>query len=287
MESILLGGGTRNGESCVIHLEDGDVGIIDSFNNSRGEPIGVQYLKVNEIAPSRVKFILITHLHKDHIEGITRLSDYCPDADIIMSAINALKSFSILVSMSNHDNLNLVGMKKIRFLYKHFKSKGRYIVGAKEGTCIYKSSNIEITSLYPNKRAIDKYDKVFQELVHDALKESKKQNRINKKLVKPRSINNSFNAQCVVLSLVSSELNIFYGGDLEYEKDQAFGLGYVFNKLKPTEVKFDVIKAPHHGSKTSYNKADWTTLLKPLNFIKMTSWASSLKNYLPKNDIWK
>ena len=68
-------GGKRYGESIVLKLPDGSFGVVDScldeeLNGARRNPVA-EYLKSRGV--SELRFLCLTHPHRDHFEGMLRL----------------------------------------------------------------------------------------------------------------------------------------------------------------------------------------------------------------------
>ena len=83
VEIIVMGPGT--GESILVHVGDGNWVIIDCFNIQIGEkkarrpgPAPTQYLReIGVNCEESVKGIVLTHPHRDHAAGLSKMFDEC------------------------------------------------------------------------------------------------------------------------------------------------------------------------------------------------------------------
>lgn len=92
LEVSLFGPGV--GECVVIHIGHGSWIIIDSCVDENSIPIALSYLEKIGVNPERaVKFIVISHWHDDHIQGLSEVVRRCMNAKIIYSAALLKKNF--------------------------------------------------------------------------------------------------------------------------------------------------------------------------------------------------
>lgn len=62
------------GECIVLCVGEKDCIIVDSFlNPSTQNPIAIDYLKAIDFDCNRIKFVVLTHWHTDHISGISEI----------------------------------------------------------------------------------------------------------------------------------------------------------------------------------------------------------------------
>jgi len=67
--------GPGYGESIVIELPTGEIGVIDSFGTRHAVPPILDFLKDRFPALNRLKFVALTHPHADHCMGIAHYFD--------------------------------------------------------------------------------------------------------------------------------------------------------------------------------------------------------------------
>jgi len=286
-----LGGSGNNGESCIIESEDGFIGIIDCFTDRiQKKPIPQHFLEHHQITLDKVKFILISHLHGDHCDGVVDLIKNYPLAKLYISQINLLKSFRTLIKFQ-HPNLKFSGWTKGQKLFKYLSDNpDRQIEGLTEGDEIFFTDDIQLNVLYPSQDCINYFDKFYKEKLDKITSKVKDiESRKNSNLPKVLDIDfsNNFNDHSVVIEALSNEFNSIYLADLEFQKKR--GLGYVLRKASEKNKQYNVFKVPHHGSKTSFDINKWEgVLVKPLEeqILKLTCWKKGV-NFLPEPDIVK
>ena len=63
---------------CNAYLIDGPDGAVLVDAGPRNcEPLFFKYLRKNRIEPSRIRLIVVTHAHFDHVGGLKKISDVC------------------------------------------------------------------------------------------------------------------------------------------------------------------------------------------------------------------
>jgi hypothetical protein len=63
------------GETIIIELPDGEIGVIDSFAARHTGPPALEFLRVNFPGVAKLKFVAVTHPHADHCIGMCRYFD--------------------------------------------------------------------------------------------------------------------------------------------------------------------------------------------------------------------
>ena len=72
LEITLIGAGREAGESVVVHLANGKWMVIDSCK-SGGVVLPLYYLRKKEVDLKDVVYVICTHWHADHIEGLSEV----------------------------------------------------------------------------------------------------------------------------------------------------------------------------------------------------------------------
>ncbi len=284
-----MGGSGNNGESCIIEGNDGSVGIIDCFiDRVQTIPIPQNYIESRGIEKSKVKFILISHLHGDHCDGVVDLIKEYPDSELYISEINLLNSFRNIIRFK-HPNLKFSGWTKGQKLFKYLsQNPDKKIQGLKEGDSINFTNDTKLNVLYPSEECITYFDKLYISQLDDLTKRvsSIESNEdLNPPKIIDLKLSKNFNDHSVVLEALGKEFNSIYLADLEFQEER--GLGYVLTKAARAHKKYNIFKVPHHGSKTSFNKELWESVLAaPFDeqFLKLSCWKKGQK-FLPEKDI--
>jgi hypothetical protein len=99
LEISLFGPG--KGESCVIHLGQGDWIIVDSCRDQRsGSTVPLDYLTALGVdLATQVKLVVATHAHDDHIAGIAAVFEACEQAFFVCSAALSREEFAALLEV--------------------------------------------------------------------------------------------------------------------------------------------------------------------------------------------
>jgi len=273
----------------LIESDDGSLGIIDCFTDRiQGKPIPQHFIEHKQIDPAKIKFILISHLHGDHCDGVVDLIKSYPSAELYISGVNLLESFRNLMKFQ-HPNLKFSGWTKGRKLFEYLsKNPKRLIEGLEEGKKINFTSDIQLNILYPSQDCIKHFDKFYKKELDKLTSkvadiESKKD--LNSPKVLKIDFSKNFNDHSVVVEAISKEFNSIYLADLQFEKER--GLKYVLKKASNEEKQYNVFKVPHHGSRTSFDKNQWEGVLaNPYKdqILKLSCWKKG-SEYLPKRNI--
>ncbi len=89
------------GECIVVHIGDGDWIIVDScINKQNGEPVALDYLRSLEVdVASKVKLVIATHWHDDHIRGLAKIVGAAETARFVNSAAYSFKELLRVVEL--------------------------------------------------------------------------------------------------------------------------------------------------------------------------------------------
>ena len=211
IEINLIGTGGGYGESLVIHIGNDEWIVVDSCQNPKtGNSIPLEFLKQKSVDFNKVKLIVCTHWHDDHIRGIADLLDNCPKAIFSFARATDLKKFLRLVSIdlqksqysvsnasTNEFNKCLDIVHERNDIVKpSFTDRLLY-------STTYNKKTIQIHSLSPS----DLSSRLFDEEISTLISKFEKR---NKKL--PYQ---SPNDRSVVLLIQCGSHNILLGSDLE------------------------------------------------------------------------
>lgn len=281
IEINLIGTGGGYGESLLIHLCNGEWIVIDScIDPNTRTSLPLIFLRERSVDLKKVKLIICTHWHDDHIGGISTLLEFCSKAKFSFARVNDLKKFLQFVSLdyqklkSAASNSSTIEFNRCLELLQNSK---RTAVFASIDRLLYSSMcheyNAEVYALSPS----DKCSQIFDEEISQLIKDY---GPTNKKLTKY-----SPNERSVVILLCCGSEVALCGSDLEVNQDQELGwLDIINNSLVANKFgKAGYIKIPHHGSKNGYLDKIWNVLVKKNPIGTMTPW--NRKTKLPEREM--
>lgn len=243
------------GESILIRTDTGKYIVVDSFiNTETGNPIAIDYLKSVNESLNKIKCIVVTHFHDDHIKGITTIIKEASDAEVVLNPI-AFKSRKVLNYIAETQTIDGIqnhttseAFRLINFLEKNNVKR----TWAISNRIIYSdedSENFSIESLSPHDESIDKHLLSIENSNFD----------IVKNFIKLE------NLMSVVLLVRSKNCSILLGGDCTSEDEPFEGWETICTKFSKragiSRVKADTFKIPHHGSATGQCERVWDEVL--------------------------
>lgn len=263
IESILLGGGNGFGESIILILPNGDVGIIDScINPKTKKALSLEYLVESNIDYGKVKFLILTHFHQDHYTGISQILDVCNNVKFFTSSALYTKNFNFLFHSLLQISSSLNPYKELKTILDICLVKGRSIhILSDLSKPILQSNELIVKSHSPNDKTIEHFDSLYN---------SHSQKLLTESAYVPNK--NDFNLQSIVITVESCDGNILYGADLEYH-DTIIGWSPVVDVIKPK--RYIISKIPHHGSQNGYKKDDLDQILCNNSYLKLTPYIRS------------
>jgi glyoxylase-like metal-dependent hydrolase (beta-lactamase superfamily II) len=92
------------GECVVAHIGGGDWIVVDScIDRQLGQPVALEYLKSLEVdVATRVKLVVATHWHDDHIQGIAEILMAAKNAKFVHSAAYKFQELVRLVQLGTN-----------------------------------------------------------------------------------------------------------------------------------------------------------------------------------------
>ena len=256
VEITLLGPGL--GESCVLHVGNGDWLIVDSCVTREGRPAALAYLETLGVPGGSVRWAIATHWHDDHIRGFSKLVEECSEARVIHSAALEDDEFMMLAALDS-DSLTegSTGVKEMWNVWTHLKDSGR---GAPElassDSRIYKrppnvAPNCEIWTLSPNSASVADAISSFSTLIAEP-------GQPKRTVPRPKR-----NPSSVVVWVRAGDVIALLGADLERSSDDSRGWKAIVNSSGRPSEKAHVVKIPHHGSVDAHDQTMWNDLLVP------------------------
>lgn len=262
LEISVIGPGL--GECILLHLGDNDWCIVDScIARDSQEPVALEYLRGFENdALARVRLILATHWHDDHIRGLSSLVRECPSA--LFSCSGALNNAEFITLAGLGDQFvqrrsgidefksileiltkrRAIGMP-IDLVSPQWALSNRRILHL---TGAGRSSVANVTALSPSDGVVGRAFREFAGLLPVA-----GQPRL-------RVPNRSPNRTSVALWVEVDRWRLLLGADLEYTAHPGEGWLAVLQSHQD-EIRAVAFKVPHHGSLNADCAQVWTAML--------------------------
>ena len=260
IEVTVLGPGY--GESVVVHLGNGEWLIVDSCVdatelNKPSAPL--KYLRTIGVqVESAVKIIVVSHWDDDHVKGISEVVEACPNADFVTSTVFTDEKFTcfveaIAVGAAKADGGNV---ENIRRVLQFLASTGKPIKDSVPTRQL--CSNPVIRCWSPSDIDKTEFLKSVMQMYPRAGEGLRK------------AISSDSNLSSVVLTIEWPNVSILLGADMENSPDNRRGWGAVVTEVAKIGVMpGDLVKIPHHGSRTGHDDRMWTNLLcnKPVSVL--------------------
>lgn len=256
------------GECIVLHFGDGRWFIIDScLNPETKQPIALEYLRSMGVdVANQVSGILITHWHRDHIEGAFTLLKACKNAKLYHSlalSSNEALHFAALYKKDIFANMD----KDIR----EFSSIIQFLVETKDRARLdpvkaqhtffdYRTGiKTRMVAMSPSNAAVSQ---AISNLVDITPKDGSTRTR--------NIVKQSENLNAVAIHFTYGPFSAVLGSDLEDTKSNQTGWSAVFNNNIAGNLSLSassLFKVSHHGSETGHHDKIWSDLLvdKPLS----------------------
>lgn len=255
------------GECIVIHFGENKWFVIDSCRcPSTKKPIAIKYLEELGVDVStQVEGVLITHWHKDHIDGAFDLVDKCDSAQIYFSAALLKEEAIQLSKLYKKDPFASTDteIREFRQIIEYLRSRKDYSranpVQARHTICQRTIPlRIRLLALSPSPQAVTQSTANLFELIPNV---GGSRNR--------HVIGQSENLNAVVLYFEFSSFSAIFGSDLEETGNPNAGWSAIINSRMQDDQNLapaELFKIPHHGSVNGHNNCVWNLLLdnKPL-----------------------
>lgn len=258
----------------MAHVGDGDWIVVDSCLERRSkEPIALRYLgSLGVDVSARVKMVLATHWHDDHIRGLGKVFAAAKSAKFVDSAAYDSKLLAQVVKLGSTLLANAPVTEEYSSIYETLllrrkKGEHKHAVGP-----LHAIANRKLLSLTDSSRTLR--TEIFALSPSDGTL-----NRAEMELLKARSVIQNRrrpvvaqepNQLCVVLWLSVGEVQVMLGADLEHIPGITEGWKAIIASTERPEGRAGVFKVPHHGSKNADCPECWTSLLSVLPIAVVT-----------------
>lgn len=260
-EIIVASQGGGYGECVLAHIGDNDWIIVDScVDPNNREPIALKILSEYQINTRNVKLILCTHWHQDHINGLSKVIESCPNAQFSFARTIDKDKFLRFIEFdyqhkAKFDNSVTKEFRECLEVINRSQNKKRIIRASADRVLIsneYKSKRISVSSLSPSEKALTDFEVQLAKLSNE------------KTYSNIRIPHKSPNDKSVVLLLEVGEYSVLFGADLEVISDDNYGWLNItrYSNIINGAHKSTLFKIPHHGSENGYHNEIWEVLLK-------------------------
>ncbi len=243
--------GKGYGESIVLSCGNKNFIIVDSFlNPDTGRPIALDYLDSMNITYDRIKQVVITHWHDDHIKGISRIiQEVGQGIGVVLNPIIEKKVFlDYILKAINEDGNN--GVSEFRKVWEYIENNPSYVKLSSVDKRIFSDEENNTAELYglapQDSEILDYINTYIKKYIADSA---------------TAPYYRSDNALSLVLLLKKNKDGALLGGDLENSKDNTQGWDAIVNNYSHTSTHPSIYKVPHHGSVTGFNEKIWTEIL--------------------------
>ena len=246
IELTLLGPGY--GESAVVHLGDDEWIVVDCLRelaSEGGGPAPLRYLELLGVdAAAKVRFVLATHWHDDHIRGMAELVRRCESATFCCSAALCEREFLAIVGALGHRGVSVTGsgVEEIRALFSETDARRREYASANKR--LLWLAGAEVWSLSPGTLVFDKFLQTVAALVPE----------IGRPKYRVPSL--APNEASVVLWVRAGAVRLLLGADLERQGWTAI----LENPARP-DSEAAAFKLPHHGSEDADHDGVWDRMV--------------------------
>jgi beta-lactamase superfamily II metal-dependent hydrolase len=256
--------GPGYGEGLLLHVGDNNWLIVDSsIDPLSKQPTILDYLQEIGVDPSkRVKLVVATHWHDDHIRGLAEIYRRCELAEFVTSAALRSGEFLTLVNaLGKRAMMETSGVQEFQNVLKVLEK--RKLSGSI-------SPIFAVADRLIWKKDISLYDNGFPCEVH-SLSPSDESIRLalveissllpEERQPKTRIVAQKPNHTAVVLWVRIGDVRVLLGSDLENTGNRSTGWTLIINSKTRPEGKACVFKIPHHGSENADHPLIWSEML--------------------------
>lgn len=260
MKLVLFGRGI--GESILCNYESDEWIIVDScYGKFEDElkPAALEYLEDNGIPFEKVKLIVISHFHDDHIRGMLDVVKACTSARIFVP--EALSSKEFLTYITSIVDVNVAtapqqGVSEIFNIFTEAQKTGRGVERTRADISLYfnQKTLTRVSALSPSNLECDETLTFFLNKIQTLSKSSSLELPADTK-------DRKHNHHCVTLCISSnSETDILLGADLEIDRNVKKGWAALTETQHAPRNTASVFKIAHHGSINGHCPTSWAKL---------------------------
>ena len=266
VEVIIFGRGV--GECILIKSKNDDYIVIDSFiNNETKNPVVFDYLNAFNISHSKIKMVVITHWHSDHIRGVSNIiGEIKENVKVVFNPVIIKDRFIDFISKYKKRNIDDTS-EYCKVMDLIMSNKIDRIIPIVNRDIFSEGNNgIIITSLSPQDDELVAY--------LDSLLGSISDYNFNYKIPDDNMLS-------IVLLLRYGNESFLLSGDIGSKTNSNSGWNGVVKNYMKHYTKSKWYKVAHHGSITGENELIWSKLLKEMPSSFSTRYNNS---FLPTYD---
>ena len=260
LEFVVFGPGF--GESIAVHLGDQHWVVVDScIDPHTREPAALTYLKSIGVGTDRVRVVVASHWHDDHVRGLAAIGRACPDAEFhLSSAFNNGEALAFLAAFSGNANGNLSrGSRELFALVNERET----VYHSHQRSTIFEiqlqGRKVLLTGMSPVHAAMSRVLANFAQYLPKAGEETPIRDAVP---LTP-------NLEALAIHVDFGGQSILLGSDLE--DHASFGWTAVaLDAWCQQRPKAGAYKVSHHGSISGDSPAIWTSLLTAQPFAAAT-----------------
>ena len=166
LEVTLIGGSSGYGESVVVRYGNNEWAIVDScVDVIKQTCLPVAYLKeIGVNIKEQVKYVICTHWHDDHIQGLHKVLDECSDDVVFCVAIASERlKFLYEIERSNLYEPDRGVRKELILAMDKVKEKGIQVKRLLQDLPVFQTDECVCKALSPSQKELEIF---FEELAH-------------------------------------------------------------------------------------------------------------------------
>ncbi len=203
-----------------------------------------------------MRFVLATHWHDDHIDGLAETLEACPNAMFGCSMAFAGDEFAA-VMLACPPSVGASGVREMRRCFEIAEKRPNDGTGRPAPKRVIEHQNVWwrddealiVFALAPTSQAIDRAE---HDIINTLLPEAMRRRRLGRI---------TRNQASVVVTLRSEADSVLLGGDLEERGSGGSGWEAVVARFPAAHPRSRVFKVPHHGSDNAHHDGQWNKLL--------------------------
>ncbi len=258
--------GPGYGECVVVHTGHGEWVVVDSCLDaqSRGPSAFIYLSKLGVKLENKVKLIVATHWHDDHVRGLAAMVKSCLEAKFAFSSALCSREFLDLIgAMQMRPMMDTTGIKEFTEILGVLAQRGKNgalgdpkifaiadrLLWKRDSSTLGNDPECEIIALSPSDKAHARALESLRGLFPS-------ENTTKKRIAQPSPNHNS-----VVLWVKIGGERILLGSDLQNDSEAAGGWGVIVASKTRPPGKASAFKIPHHGSQNAHHPDVWSALL--------------------------